>query len=127
VTTTNHAALIAAAEARAAAAHAEVADLREKLAAEQEASRTVAGVEILNETFEERGLTGAPRQQTTEEAIAEARRRGGGKTRSEQLAAVSGIAAEIVARHKDSAATSASDGKAEAQRRIAARRSHAQN
>lgn len=81
MTTTDHAALIAAAEARAAAAHAEVADLREKLATEQAASRVV----INNETFEEREMVGKPAQATVEDALAFIRRRHG-RTRSEQLA-----------------------------------------
>ena len=82
---------------------------------------TTGGVEITNQTFEERGLTGQTRRETVEDARAEARRRGG-RTRTEQLAEqAAGTSADGPASSTDGGGSTAEDGRAEAQRRAARR------
>lgn len=72
--TTTHAAAIAAAEARLAAAKAEVEDLRARLAAEQAAAKAAG---------EPRDEVEAPRRLTAADGREAARRRHPGRTRSE--------------------------------------------
>ena len=75
-----------------AEARADVQRLRAQLAEEHAASQSsgdniAGGVQITNPSAEERlGDSGKPPQETVEDAISEARRRGGGRTRSEQEA-----------------------------------------
>ena len=67
MTAHDHATLIAAAEGRAAEAHAEVARLQKQLADEQAAR---------SDTDDGPGLVGKPTRESAEDAIAEARHRG---------------------------------------------------
>lgn len=130
MTTEDRAAVIAAAEARLAETKAELAAVqarhdaaitaaRDAVAAEAE-SRTVGGVKIDTPTFTDRGDSRKPAQDTVADAIAEARRRGGGRTRSE-VESERREGRETVA-VVATAGTSAADGRAEAARRLAARR-----
>jgi hypothetical protein len=114
---------IAAAEARLREAQEEVTRLRAVHDAEVIAARDAAHA-ALNPSFEEQGRTGKPTQETVTDAVAEARRRGGGRTRSEQLAEGAGTTvAEMAVRSADGGGfTAAAEGRAEALRRIASRR-----
>jgi hypothetical protein len=66
------------------------------------------------------GDSGKPARETVKEAIAEARRRGGGRTRSEieaERGSSGGVAAESGTPHEDVRGIRAADGRAEAVRR----------
>ena len=101
--TTDHAAAIAAAEARLAAAKAEVEDLRARLATEQAAAFTEPA---------------GPRLATAQDGIAAARRRHPGRTRSELAAAGTSTTSDADATD----ITSVEGARREARRRAALRR-----